>query len=141
MRTRRPPPPPRSRAATPERDPSSRCRRWKARRGRPPAPWEAIPRSIRWRARSPPPGPRSSARQDGDVVAFAVHQTSWLRSWLLLREPRPNDGLEQIDGNRENRRRVILGRDLGERLKVSELHGKGLRRDDRGRLGELLRRL
>src|SRR5690242_19382889 len=56
----------------------------------------------------------------------------------LVQKTRPDDRLEQVDRNREHRRGVVLGRDLGERLEIPELHRERLRGEDPGRLGELL---
>src|SRR5690242_16879840 len=46
--------------------------------------------------------------------------------------------LEELDREREQDRRVLLGRDLDERLEVAELQGAGRAGDDVGRLSELL---
>src|SRR5256885_9494050 len=51
------------------------------------------------------------------------------------------ESLEQIDRDREEGRRVVLGGDLRHRLQVAQLDGGGLRADDVRGLGELLRRL
>src|SRR5258707_12838563 len=56
----------------------------------------------------------------------------------VRRETRPDDRLEQVDRDREHRRGVVLGRDLGEGLEVAELHRERLRGEDPGGLGELL---
>src|SRR5581483_9023472 len=51
------------------------------------------------------------------------------------------EGLEQLDGDREDDRRGLLGRDLHQRLELAELEGARGAGDDVGRLAELLCRL
>src|SRR5437870_8502446 len=51
------------------------------------------------------------------------------------------EGLEQLDRDREDDGRVLLGRDLHHRLELAELEGTGRGGHDRGRLAELHRRL
>src|SRR2546421_2212617 len=56
----------------------------------------------------------------------------------------PADGLErfqQLDRDREDDRRVLLGRDLHHRLELAELERPGRGGHDGGRLAELHRRL
>src|SRR5439155_13086190 len=52
-----------------------------------------------------------------------------------------HERLQELDRNREDGGRVVLGRDLGERLQVAQLHRRGLAPDDRRGLGEARRRL
>src|SRR5687768_12254318 len=51
------------------------------------------------------------------------------------------EGLQQLDGDREDDRRVLLGRDLHHRLELAELQGAGGVGDHVGRLTQLLRGL
>src|SRR6266571_7873594 len=46
--------------------------------------------------------------------------------------------LEEVNGDREDRRRVLLGGDLGHRLQIAQLDGRGLGTDDAGRHRQLL---
>src|SRR5262245_22758907 len=87
------------------------------------------------------------ARSSGVGVEASVMGSVpfWRFARLGLRQrrrlSRADQGLEEIDGDREDRGRVVLGRDLGEGLKIAELHGEGLRRDHGRRLRKLARRL
>ena len=56
---------------------------------------------------------------------------------FVLRE----EALDEVDRQREDDRRVLLGRDLRQRLQVAQLQRRRLAADDLGGLGELLRRL
>src|SRR3989442_4196966 len=51
---------------------------------------------------------------------------------------RVEETLEQVDGDRENRGRVLLGGDLLHRLQVAQLDGRRLGADDARRLGQFL---
>src|SRR5712692_5193755 len=55
--------------------------------------------------------------------------------------PNPRERLEQIDRQRKDRRRIMLGRDLGERLQIAQLQRDRAVPHDLGRLGQPLRRL
>src|SRR6185295_16651913 len=79
------------------------------------------------------------------VEAWVTGVPPWNDLWKLGFGFRLNSGadqrLEQIDRHREDRGRVVLGRDLGQRLKIAKLHGERLSCKHRGRLRELLARL
>src|SRR5882672_2766339 len=77
-------------------------------------------------------------RPEAPVIRTRAGVTA--RSLLLLVHAR-HEGSQEIDRDREDGRRVVLGRDLGQGLEVAQLHRRRLLRDHRRGLGQARRRL
>src|SRR5437867_6707836 len=89
--------------------------------------WRDTPRAARAMV-------RSSASLS--VLTGSLPAVSWGASHDLLLQR-----VQDVDRDRKDDRRVLLGGDLGQGLKVSKLEGRGVGRDHFRRLRELGRRL
>src|SRR2546422_6648586 len=103
-----------------------------------------LPRTSAWAPacrsnwRDTPRAARAIVRSSASlsVLTGSLPALSWSASHDLLLQR-----VQEIDRDRKDDRRVLLGGDLGQRLQITQLQRRGVGGDHLCRLGELRRRL